>query len=699
MSRPRWLGLLLVLLVAWHAEARPSPAPSATVAAQPLPARAVAQRKRRERAQPHNASIPFEAKLGLATAERLLKSEQQADRLRGIERLGSLGTARALQVLVRTVERGASSASSPEERLALVRALAASAATLDGRRALVRLLTWPGGRGSDASDGLDARARESAALALAASRTSEATHALAIALREEGSAAEAVRSALLAHPPPDLLPLLEAKGTPSVTLARTLGDLGDLRAFHTLRRFVQHGSPAVRAEAALSLTRLGALETVELARHWLAEAEQPELQRAGAEILALTRASGWPEAIARLLQRRDSRTAGLRLAHDAPHPELVPALVTALEEGSDPALVIAALGRSASVRAARVLGRELNDARHRAAAAYALAQMEHAAATEELERALTRSGTRALAARALVVRHARLRTSLGALDAALEHLLRAPAEDDRAAGAWGLAVLDAARAQVLLRSADKIVVRAAARAAVQGDAARAAATRLLSERDLLTRSALAVCLLDPAASDLVPTRTLEVLFADVPAAAPLATRALASRDADDQRRRIEQLLASAEPVLRAHAALGLGASAWPSAVGLLERSYAFEASAEVRRAIVVALSRRVESTRHRTLRLAALLDGDATVRESARLALAGQTLARSGSGGATLWLQVVTTEGAGAAGRAIEVQTASGLVLPAVSDPSGILAFTALPEGPVALRLADGPGHNNAWGP
>jgi hypothetical protein len=91
-------------------------------------------------------------------------------------------------------------------------------------------MTWTGARGSEASDGLDARVRESAALALAASQSAEATQALAIALREEGAAAKAARSALQAHPPRDLMPLLEAKGTPSVALARTLGDLGDQRA-------------------------------------------------------------------------------------------------------------------------------------------------------------------------------------------------------------------------------------------------------------------------------------------------------------------------------------------------------------------------------------------------------------------------------------------------------------------------------------
>ncbi|HEY6560243.1 MAG TPA: HEAT repeat domain-containing protein [Polyangiaceae bacterium] len=644
-------------------------------------------------------SITLDAKLGLTTAERLLKSDQQVDRLRGIERLGSLTSARALSVLVRSVERGATSASAPEERLALVRALATNAHRVEVRRALVRLLTWPSGRGTEASDGLDARARESAALALARSRTPEAMRALAIALREEGATAQAVRSALLAHPPTDLLPLLEAKGTPSVALARTLGDLGDLRAFHTLRRFVQHGSPEVRAEAALSLTRLGALETVELARHWLAKAEVPELQRAGAEILALTRADGWPEAIARLLLQPESRAAGLRLANEAPHPRLVPALAATLAESSDPALVLSALGRTSAPEAVRVLERELNRARHRAASAYALSQMEGAAAEEALERALARPLARTLAARALVVRYTRRRGATGVLEQSLERLLRGRTGDERAAGAWGLAVLDEARAPALLRSSDKIVVRAAARAALRGEAALAAAARLQKERDPLTRSALAACLIDPVASDHVPTRTLEVLLDDVPGAAPLVARALASRDAPDQRSRLEQLLESAEPTLRAHVALGLGASAWPSAVGLLEQSYEFEPSAEVRRAIVVALSGRRESTRLRTLRLAAALDGDAAVRQSARLALAGQNLALTGSGGGTLWLQVLTTDGAGAAGRALEVQTATGLVLPAVSDPSGIVAFTALPEGPVALRLADAPRHNDPSGP
>ncbi|HMJ15966.1 MAG TPA: HEAT repeat domain-containing protein, partial [Polyangiaceae bacterium] len=457
-------------------------------------------------------------------------------------------------------------------------------------------------------------------------------------------------------------------------------------------------SPRVRAEAALSLTRLGALETVELARHWLKKSDDPELVRAGTEILALARADEWPDAITRLLLQRETRAVGLTLALAAPHPRLVAALGGLLtDRNSDTTLVLSALGRASSAEAARLLGRELLRPEHASAAAYALALMEDSTALVELEQALAKTSPRALAARALVVREFRLRASSGDLEDTLEELLKARSADDRAAGAWGLATLDPARARALLKARDPIVVRAAARAGLRGDAAKAAAMRLIDERDPLTRAALAVCLVDGSAADLVPTRNLEMLLAEVPGAAPLVVRALAQRDSLEQRPRIEQLLASPETALRAHVALGLGESRSPSAVGLLERSYAFEASAEVRRAIIVALSKRTESTRLRTLRLAATLDGDAATRESARLALSGQRLTFSGGG--TFWLRVASSEGAGSAGRVVEVGTPSGLVLPAVSDPSGIVAFTDLPEGPLTLRLADAPHSNNAWSP
>src|SRR5690606_24657298 len=152
--------------------------------------------------------------------------------------------------------------------------------------ALVRVMNDPG----DSTDGdrrLDDWVRQSAALALAASGDAPALDALGAALRQPGPIADAAKLAVTAHPPRDLDPLLRARGTPTVALVRTLAALADQRAFYPLRELVMQGSPQVRAEAALALTELGNLETVELARHWLQTEEAPFARIAATRILAL----------------------------------------------------------------------------------------------------------------------------------------------------------------------------------------------------------------------------------------------------------------------------------------------------------------------------------------------------------------------------------------------------------------------------
>ncbi len=56
--------------------------------------------------------------------------------------------------------------------------------------------------------------------------------------------------------------------------------------------------------------------------------------------------------------------------------------------------------------------------------------------------------------------------------------------------------------------------------------------------------------------------------------------------------KVGQLLASKDPVLRAHAARGLAYATLPDASGRLAAAYAYETEAGVRRAIIGALSAR-----------------------------------------------------------------------------------------------------------
>ncbi|HEY1532870.1 MAG TPA: HEAT repeat domain-containing protein, partial [Polyangiaceae bacterium] len=174
-------------------------------------------------------------------------------------------------------------------------------------------------------------------------------------------------------------------------------------------------------------------------------------------------------------------------------------------------------------------------------------------------------------------------------------------------------------------------------------------------------------------------------------AAPLAARALASRDSHALRPKIASLLVSQDTLLRSHAALGLGKSEDSSALGVLEHAYRFETDAGVRLAIVHALAARHEPARLRPLGLARMLDGSAKVREAAALALAGAQPNNDGDGPQTAWLDFSLepdeTLGTAPVLGALVI-TGGGLALPAFADPDGVLLLPALPTGPIELRLA-----------
>jgi hypothetical protein len=124
--------------------------------------------------------------------------------------------------------------------------------------------------------------------------------------------------------------------------------------------------------------------------------------------------------------------------------------------------------------------------------------------------------------------------------------------------------------------------------------------------------------------------------------------------------------------------------------------YRFEPDAHVRHAVVVALGQRPERTRANALRLAADLDGDERVRSAARLALSGVRLSSFPAGRGTLWLGLSGEGASQSTPPEVRVGTSSGVVLPMVADPDGMVVVSGLPEGPIALRLAPGAAGGNA---
>jgi hypothetical protein len=636
--------------------------------------------------------------LGIQSAQRLMKSSNKDDRVRGLERLGSVGTPAALEMLVKSIEPNGA-AKSFEERLTAVRALSTHTDKPEVRQALARAMT--GSSTNKVEEVGEEMVQKTAALALSRSGHKDSIELLGKALRQEGPVAEAAAEALVAHPPRDLAPLLRARGAPTPTLVSLLERLGDQRAFEMLRGFVKYGASEIRALSAVALTRHGDLETVALARRWLEkEKNDSALRRAAAQILTLTATPDAPKAVADLLKTEASAADGLELALSGAHPDLVPTLEKSLakaDAASAPGF-LAAIGRAGGPKAVAILVSELEKPERGPLAAYALALSGGRQASEAITRALGSPATRKNAARAAVIRRVALADRISGLDEALNQLIVSQDPAERAAGAWGHATISTARAKKLLVRKDPVVVRAAARAAFTPELAVVAGTLLAREKDPITRQALASSLVVKAGADLVPTEMLSTLIEDGGAAAPLAAMALGARDSLGERPQIELLLKSGDALVRAHTALGLGASHETSAVGLLANAYRFELVAETRYAVIVALSQRKERVRTRTLELAANLDGDSNVRQAARTVLSGAKLTALPLGAGTFWLTLVQSDGKGSAGQAATLGVQNGAALPVVADPDGAVTVAGLPPGQVSLRLAPAPDQSTPSG-
>lgn len=641
----------------------------------------------------------LKTRLGLGSAERWLTSQSSVERLRALERLGSDGSPRALASIAKALAPGGS-LTSAEERLIAARVLAPYAGTSTGRQTLVRLMSGAGVTADDFD--LERLARMTAALALANSGDREAITALARAVRHEGSVAETAALALAAHPPAELGAILGAAGRTTPTLVALLDGLADQRAQPALRELVRHGSEPIRASAAIALGRLGDPDTPELARFWLAHSDSPVLRRTAAELLALAHADDAGRVIGGLIAPAETRASGIELALRYPTPSVVPALLAHFGEFDETARAsaIAVLGRTASTEAVARLAHELRGD-DRDLAAYALASSPSPEATTAIAAALADPALDRDALRAATVRALTLGREPDGLHDAIARLSASHDAGDRAAAAWAAAALDEHRRLELIGSDDPVLVAAAARTGLDRSTARAAAEHLARTLSPDLRVALAVALADLDAASLVPTATLVELLETVPAAAPLAARALAARGGADQEARIEELITSGDPVIRAHAALGLGASADPSAIGRLSEAYRFEADALVRRAIVRALAQRPETSARRTLDLAARLDPDGDARRLATLALRGSAMPVMPLGDSTLWLSLraASTEPTRIGGRAVAVVSPTGLALPFCSDPDGRLTVWGLPRGPVSLRLAPAAARGEALEP
>jgi hypothetical protein len=542
---------------------------------------------------------------------------------------------------------------------------------------------------------------------------------------------DAAARALLAYPPRSLSSFGSgSEGLPG-PVCDLLGRLGDVRAATLLKGTLSRGllraaasgersevedeneSKRARVAAALALARLGDEEQVPIAENW-ASSSDPYLKLRGIEVLLVSGRGHARRALAPLLGSNETRDAALGLAAESPGVELLPGLDASIQAGGDGArLATVLLGRIGGEGGVSRLEKLLLDAERASDAAFALARAPGREARRALEVATAEPKLRRLLGRAGTVRALALGDPPSGLGDRLHTLFHARDEADRAAGAFGLAALSKADPRELFGSTDPVVVRAAARAVlVAGRAAESACrARLATETDPVTRSALALVIaVSPGAEIPISTARLADWAESDEAFAPLAIVALGPREGALEKRRVGRALESNDPVARAHAAFALALSPLPDATSRLANAWRFEETPRVRRAIVTALGQRKEPQRIATLELAARLDPDVEVRESARLALRGQLalpLGRFGAGCAgsdarvgachAVWITLVPSlAGAGKGGtnagaatsRVGRLLDAAGLALPVVADPDGMLVVPGVSAGAASFRLA-----------
>ncbi len=480
----------------------------------------------------------------------------------------------------------------------------------------------------------------------------------------------------------------------------------------------------------MALARLGDEAALPVARGWLLKSD-PQLRRAAAEVFVYLDAPEAPGAIAALLESDAARDDGLRLALLAPAPALAAPLAKALPDLPEEqrARAVAAVGRAGG---AAQLAPLLDKADTALTAAFALAILPGDEARAALEGAIdahkAKPGeARRRLLRAGVVRAMVLDDAPSGLKDGLRALYREADPADRAAGAFGLVATGALSLADALEASCKHAAPGEALGcdAVAGAAARGAlalpggASSLEPLWPLLARVAAtpgpdgghpgaplgegiavalgAALLAHPDGGDL-PTSVLAAWAEAGGPLAPLAARALPSRDDEALRGRIKRLLEGSDPVVRAHVALGLGRDPEPAAVSLLTGAYRFEEDAGVRRAVVRGLSLRSEVQRVATLVLARDLDPDDEVRSLARAALEGRALdpgLRPALGveprRSVAWVSVQANDGHAwghdAPPRAARLVRADGIAVPVMADPDGALLVPGLPAGPASLLL------------
>ena len=643
---------------------------------------------------------------GIEVARQLVHGENlDADEvIRGIDRAVSVGTEDGVGLLVKLLgDPHGLARQNTRVLLSATRALAPFAA----QRAVARVLSEavlsapraPPGRSEDASPlepDPDRRARlelarETAALALARTRDPHATELVLVAARGAGVAQSAARQALLAF-----LPV--ATTTPMVLTPNAIafsGMLGDLRGADVILEALRSLEPPVRIAALRGVATLGDSRGLALAE---TAATDPvaAVREAATTALVELGASDRAAAVRSLIEDDATAPRGIELSARVASEEIALALAARVRASSDASVrvaAVAALGLQQSPRALVALRELMTDPLLEGDAAEAIARASQPAAWPLIEQALRDPHTRRIGARMAALRGRVLGQIPEEVRASVHTLARAPDGADRAAGVAARILMGDGGLREALADPDVRVRRAAAMASEPTDpaSARLLIAQLGRETDRTTRVVLSRGLACGAEAGSVTTTDLRARVRAGNADAAVSVLALARQGEDAERNDILDALGSADPIVRAHAARGLGSSGATWATERLADAYESETDLGVRRAIVLALAARnvdeAVPSRARALDRAARLDPDAAIRSLADRALRSLPTTDGVPRADAVWARVIAGPGPTRSPVVGSLLRADGLAIPIVFDDDGY-ALSPSPRGPARLILA-----------
>jgi hypothetical protein len=648
---------------------------------------------------------------GMEAARPILHdgASSRTEALRGIDRAMSLGSPEGtLLVLQLLQDRQGTARADAQVLLNATRALAPFARQKPVARALAEaVLNASGGRAparapADAEAAPPARdpfrrarfelARETAALALAEAGGDEATALLSSAARRSGPGQAAALRAL-GRRPPAAPPGASTDGAEQATVAAMFGDLRPTTRLHEALEAGDSLDTRGRIAAIDGAAGLGDGHAAALAGRAADDGDPALRETATAAEVEL----GAPAApgVVRLIEDERTAARGVELARRVPGGAVTRALAASAKAGADRETrrgAVAALGERADTEALEALGALRHEPVLARDAEDAIARSPAPGAWGVVADTLRDAASRRAGARMAVVRARGMGPAPDPVLRLLRSLASASADDDRAVGMAALVLIGAEGPARGLEDASPVVRRAVAMACEPTDAnhARALAARLAREHDAIVRRLLARRLAVPdSGRDTTGALSDAVRAGDVDA--PLSAFALTAREGAD-RGAAAVLLGSEDPLVRAHAARGLGLQAELWAVGLLARAYETEVDAGARHALVSALALHTEADtlaiRSATLALAAQLDPEPSVRDAAARARSGLARVVAPTSRDTLLLRA-TTAGGAPPHAPLEglVVRPDGLAVPVVFDPDGY-ALIPSPRGPARLVLA-----------